>query len=84
MQKLHPDGVAALIAVIVAPEDVRRLKMPHSDALSRAIDRRRDEVLRLAAQYYRIHPCDFDNSRDFPQQRNGSQNLAKLDRRNLR
>jgi hypothetical protein len=87
--RFHPDGMASLIAVIVAPEDVKAMPIPRqlnrSDLLRLAIDRRHEQVLGLAAQYYKINPCDFDNSVDVQAAVpvNSTNNRAKLDRKNL-
>jgi len=69
--------MADLIAVILAPETLNKR------ALQEAIDRRREQVQSLARQYYKLHPCDFDNSAD-KAPTVGSQNRARLDRANLR
>lgn len=86
--RFHPDGMASLIAVIVAPVDVENqpvLGVPKSVQYQQWVDYRHEQVLGLARQYYKINPCDFDNSFDvkIPQQRNAINNRAKLDRRNL-
>lgn len=88
--KLHPDGVAALVAAIVAPEDIKGLAIPDAlrvTALRKALERRQGQVLRMARQYYKVYEPDFDESRQGWRdgyERNGLQNLARLDRPNLR
>jgi hypothetical protein len=84
--KYHPEGVAALIAVIVAPEDVAKLRVPTSltnVVLRRAIDRRRDEILAMARQYYKVHDQDYEEADPRPEMVNGTNNRAKLDRANI-
>ena len=80
-RKLHPDSVAALVAVILAPDDAAR----QGKSLEECIDRRREQVLKLAQVYYKVNPCDFDNTNEWQTQaqRNGLNNLAKLNRKNL-
>jgi hypothetical protein len=94
--KFHPEGVASLIAVIVAPEDVEAIlaskraaqfKLTKDEAIRRAIDIRRSQILRLARAYYKINPQDYASSNEnwrVEYARNGLQNLARLDRKNLR
>jgi len=85
--RMHPEGLAGLIAVIVAPLDVEDVHGPQRKAAYLgAIDTRRSQVLRLAYSYYKLHDCDFDNSADVRGNRviAGQQNLAKLNRANLR
>jgi hypothetical protein len=89
----HPEGMAALVAVICAPDDVEKImaserakaaRMTHQQALQRAIDMRRSQVLRLARAYYATNEQDYveiDWRSGYA--RNGLQNLARLDRRNL-
>lgn len=84
--KYHPEGVAALIAVIVAPKDVAKLRIPTSltnVVLRRAIDRRRDEILAMARQYYKVHDQDYEEADPRPEMVNGTNNRAKLDRANI-
>jgi hypothetical protein len=84
--KYHPEGVAALIAVIVAPEDVKALKVPPSLSnvvLRRAIDRRRDEILRMARQYYKVHDQDYEEADPRETNPSGGNNRARLDRANI-
>jgi hypothetical protein len=75
----HPEGLASLVAVIVAPGDVA---LGRYSSYDRAADVRREQVLYMAAQYYKINPCDFDNHLDL-QAGPATNNLAKLNRRNL-
>jgi len=86
-KQYHPEGMAALIAVIVAPLDVADLPLDPSGkktAMKKAVDRHRDRVLQMAAQFYKINPCDFDNTVDWHIRQGASaNNLAKLDRRNI-
>lgn len=99
MPRYHPDGVANLVACILAPEDIERARgrrtyayraaqrrelITEQELLNTALDARRDQVLRLAREYYRVNPCDYDNSYDRQRQRNAMNNLAKLNRANLR
>lgn len=84
--RYHPEGVAALIAVIVAPEDVKALKVPVSltnVVLRHAIDRRRDEILAMARQYYKVHDQDYEEAAPRPEMVNGKNNRAKLSRTNV-
>ena len=82
--RMHPEGLAGLIAVIVAPLDVENVHGPQRKAAYLgAIDNRRSQVLRLADQYYKLHGCDFDNHADLGRTA-GQQNLARLNRANLR
>jgi hypothetical protein len=78
-KKYHPDGMASLIAVILAPTapDVSK------EQFQAEVDRVHDQVLYMAHQFYKINPCDFDNSAN---RRSGTEvnNLARLDRANLR
>jgi hypothetical protein len=93
-RRLHPEGVAALIAVIVAAEDVRieaekSVQAPTVDqrrlAYKQAVLVRLDQVLRLARKFYRDHPIDFEDPGNWRARKtyNSLQNLAKLDRANL-
>jgi len=75
-RRMHPDGVAALIAVMLVPSELS------GEARDHFLDLTRERVLQLATQYYRINDCDFDNSAD--RRTSGVQNLAKLNRANLR
>lgn len=87
--RLHPDGVASLIAAIVAEGDVKDLPFTaaaKAEALKRALERRQRQVLEMAREYYKVFPIDFDASRTGWRERapkNGLQNLARLDRANL-
>jgi hypothetical protein len=84
MRMMHPDGVAALLAVICATDATGEpLK---GAAYSRAVDSVNSQVLRMAAQYYKVHDCDFDRGTNWKAEamRNGLNNLAHLDRANLR
>jgi len=86
---LHPEGVAALIAVIVADLDIKDLPIANSDkvqALRAAIERRQRQVLEMAREYYKVYPCLFKNDSEWRTHvpRNGANNRAKLDRANLR
>jgi hypothetical protein len=76
-KRMHPDGMARLIAVIVAPTD----KGP--EIYCRAVDAVQDRILVMARQYYTAHDQDFDDATGWVAPRNGLQNLAKLNRRNL-
>lgn len=83
-KRMHPDGVAALIAVICATDDAGEpLKDP---AYSNTVNRINETVLRMAAQYYRVYGCDFDRGTDWKKaaMRNGLNNLAHLNRANLK
>jgi hypothetical protein len=94
-RRFHPEGVAALVAAIVAAEDVRiqvaRALTPPTviqidQAYRAAVDYRRSQVLRAARVFYRDKPIDFVDPGNWRARapRNGLQNLAKLDRANLR
>jgi hypothetical protein len=76
-RRFHPEGVAALVAVMLAPEGV------DDEVYAHAVDFVRERVLELADEYYALYPCDFDNSTDRREDR-GTNNLAKLSRANLR
>lgn len=80
MQLYHPEGLASLVAVIVAPGDVEAGRYSSYD---RAADVRREQVLYMASQYYKINPCDFDNHLDLQTEGSDANNRAKLNRRNL-
>jgi hypothetical protein len=97
--KYHPDGVAALVASIVAPTELEILlerrcqggQKPLSsdeieDLRAQLLDKWRNRVEELAREHYKVSPCDFDNSSEWQSEypRNGKQNLAKLNRANLR
>lgn len=79
-QRMHPDGVAALVAVITAPTNC------DNETYSRYVDYARDRVLRMARRYYQVNPQDFQDAGDWMgrKTRNALQNLAKLNRANLR
>jgi len=73
----HPEGVASLIAVMLVPEGTPK------EEFEAKVDWYRNRVLELANQYYKVNNCDFDNSAD-KRPENETQNLAKLNRANLR
>lgn len=83
---MHPEGMARLIAVMLVTGDVEQ----HPKAAGyedQIIDMRRSQVLSLAREHYKVYPCDFDTSNDHDIEegaRNGRNNLAKLNRKNLR
>ena len=86
MRRMHPDGMARLIAVVVAPGDVEAVGLKGSrTAYQRAVEYRMEQVLKLARTYYRHHEQDFVDATGWKAQapKNGLKNLAKLDRRNL-
>jgi hypothetical protein len=91
-QRMHPSGLAALVAVIVTDLDLQGApELPETDLelLRKALlDRRRNRVEQLARAYYATHECDFDNSLDLHDTTgelvNSRNNRAKLDRKNLR
>lgn len=91
-KRFHPEGMASLVAAIVAAEDVRRVKetrkttSDQTEAYYRAqVQNRRVRVLELARAWYANNDCDFENSEDWRKTapRNGTNNRAHLDRANL-
>jgi hypothetical protein len=86
-KKLNPEGMASLIAAIVAPLDCERDQRISFEA---AVDHRREQVLELANSYYMINDCDFEDvgHREAlargAKVRNSQNNLAKLGRANLK
>lgn len=76
-KRMHPDGMARLIAVIVAPTD------QGTEAYARVVDAVNDRVLQMARRHYKVYPRDFDDNTGWLAPRNGLQNLAKLNRKNL-
>lgn len=93
MQKrFHPEGMASLVAAIVAFEDTRRVREHRStteatreEYYRNMVQFRRTRVLELARAWYATNPCDFENGDDWRKTapRNGTNNRAHLDRRNL-
>jgi hypothetical protein len=87
-RRMHPEGMAALVAAILVTGDVASLPPDNrEDAMMAVIDYRRTQVLELAREHYKVNPCDFDTSRETWRQdegvRNATNNLAKLNRANL-
>jgi len=87
-KRMHPDGVARLVAAIVAYNDVSGLSMlprAKEQAYRAAVRIRMDAALALARAYYRNNPFDFEDAGDWRSNvaRNGTNNLAHLDRRSL-
>ena len=87
-KRYHPDGVARLVASIVAYNDVTGLMLPpraKAQAYRAAVMIRMDAALSLARAYYRNNPQDFEDAGDWRarSQRNGTNNLAHLDRPSL-
>lgn len=81
--RMHPDGVARLLAAIFLDGDRKLSRGRASD--EEILDARYDQFLGMAAAYYRCHPQDYDGSHDgIPVQRGSRNNLAKLNRANLR
>jgi hypothetical protein len=83
----HPEGFASLVAAILVTGDVSVLpEEKQAEAEPKVIDFRRTQVLELAREYYKVHPCDFENGDDqiTPGVRNGKNNRAKLSRANLK
>jgi hypothetical protein len=76
-RRFHPEGVASLVAVMLAPEGLDEAQY------AATVDRTRNRILELADQYYKGHECDFDNTAE-KRQRRAYNNLARLDRANLR
>jgi hypothetical protein len=93
MQKrFHPEGLASLVAAIVAFEDTRRVREHRStteaareEYYRNMVQMRRTRVLELARAWYANNELDFENGDDWRAQapRNGTNNRAHLDRRNL-
>jgi hypothetical protein len=87
-KRFHPDGVARLVASIVAYNDVEGLMLPPRQkvqAYRAAVMIRMDAALSLARAYYRNNPQDFEDAGDWRSNavRNGTNNLAHLDRASL-
>ena len=87
-KRFHPEGMASLVAAILVTGDVAKLpedgRMEH---MEKVIDFRRTQVLELAREYYKVNPCDFDATNETwrqEQPRNATNNLARLNRGNLR
>lgn len=82
--RMHPDGMARLVAAILIEEDRKRVVGATDEQI---LDARVDQVLDLAREHYKVYPCDFDVSREgwrLDAVRNSKNNLAKLNRANLR
>ena len=77
-RRFHPDGVAALVAVMLAPEGAS------DEDYARTVDHIREQVLQMAGEYYSLFPCDFEDKIDPQKKGTDANNLAKLNRANLR
>lgn len=91
-KRFHPEGMASLVAAIVAAEDVRRVKEARETTTAQReayyrvqVQSRRVRVLELARAWYANNPLDFVNGDDWRAKapRNGTNNRAHLDRANL-
>lgn len=83
--RMHPDGMARLVAAILIEGDREKVHGRATD--EQILDARVDQVLGLAREHYKVYPCDFDVSREgwrLEAVRNAKNNLAKLNRANLR
>jgi hypothetical protein len=74
--RMHPDGVASLIAAMTVPPKAT------AEEYAAHCDKVRRQVLTLARSYYRLYPVDFDQA--VVRHDHGANNLAKLNRANLR
>jgi hypothetical protein len=84
----HPEGVASLVAAILCTGDIAKLPTDvilreRRDLLERAIDFRREQILELAREYYKVYDQDYEDNVPLVEVRNAANNRAKLGRANL-